>query len=145
MRQLVCASLVLCCASSAQAQSLDIKPGLWEKTLQVEAGDGTAMHSTTDACITAERLDTKKTLQKLQQSRACKVTRQEASPKRLAFTLQCKSMTAETIIEVRSPELVVVTATTRQEGAAVSTSSEEWRFVKADCAGVRPPPATPAR
>lgn len=137
MRQLICALLVLCSASSAHAQSLDIKPGLWKKTLKVESGGTTVMNSTIDACLMADQLDTQKTLQKLQQSPACKVTRQQASSKRLAVTLQCKGMTAESITEVRSPELVVVTATTRQEGAAVSISSEEWRFVKAACDGVK--------
>lgn len=137
MRQLICALIVLGCAPSAQAQTLDIKPGLWKKTLTVESGGSTVMNSTIDACLTADQLDTQKTFQKLSQSPDCKVTRQEASPKRLAVTLQCKGMTAESITEVRSPELVVVKATTRQGGAAVTNTSEEWRFVKADCAGVK--------
>jgi hypothetical protein len=127
-------ALMLGLAATAQAQSLDIKPGLWKKTMKMETGGRTVMDTTIDACMTADDLDLKKTAAKMAQSPSCKVTQQELTPKRLKVVLQCKEMLAESTTEVRSRESVVVTATMKPTGSSeVTRSNETWTFVKADC------------
>jgi hypothetical protein len=119
----------------AQAQSLAVKPGLWKKALKMETGGRTVMDSTIEVCMTADDLDLKKTAEKLTQSPSCKVTEQELTPKRLKVVLSCKEMVVESITEVKSPESVVVAATIKPTGGGETTlSSEQWTFVKADCA-----------
>jgi hypothetical protein len=121
--------------SVAQAQSLALKPGLWKKAVKMETGGRTVMDSTMEVCMTADDLDLKKTAEKLTQSPSCKVTEQELTPKRLRVVLSCKEMVAESTTEVRSPESVVVAATIKPTGGGETTrSSEQWTFVKADCA-----------
>jgi hypothetical protein len=128
-------ALMLGLAATAQSQSLDIKPGLWKKTLKMETGGRTVMDTTIDACMTTDDLDLKKTAAKMAQSPSCKMTQQELTPKRIKVVLQCKEMLAESTTEVRSRDSVVVTATTKPAGGGeVTHSREEWSFVKADCA-----------
>lgn len=132
--QAIAASLVLGLAGAAHAESLDIKAGLWRKTLKVETGGRTVMNSTIDACLTADDLDLEKTAAKLAQSASCKVVQQELSPRRIRVVLQCREMTAESMTEVRSRDAVVVAATmTPADGSEATQSKEEWRFVNADC------------
>ena len=127
-------SLMLGLAATAQAQSLDIKPGLWKKTMKMETGGRTVMDTTIDACMTADDLDLKKTAAKMAQSPSCKVLQQELSPKRLKVVLQCKEVLAESTTEVKGPESVVVTATMKPTGGGeITHTSETWSFVKADC------------
>jgi hypothetical protein len=131
----IAAAVVLGLATVASADSLDIKPGLWKKSLKVVTGGRTVMDTTIDACLTADDLDLKKTAEKLTQSPSCKVTEQELTPKRLKVVIQCKDMLAESTTEVLSRESVVVTATMKSSAdAEVTRSTEQWRFVKADCA-----------
>jgi len=119
----------------AQAQSLAVEPGLWKKALKMQTGGHTVMDSTIDVCMTADDLDLKKTAEKLTQSPSCKVTEQELTPKRLRVVLSCKEMVVESITEVKSSESVVLAATIKPTGGGEATlSSEQWTFVKADCA-----------
>jgi hypothetical protein len=101
----------------------------------MQTGGRTVMDSTIDACMTADDLDLKKTAEKLAQSPSCKVTEQELTPERLRVVLSCEEMVAESTTEVKSPESVVVAGTIRPTGVGETTlSSEQWTFVKADCA-----------
>jgi hypothetical protein len=127
-------TLMLGLAATAQSQSLDIKPGLWKKTLKMETGGRTVMDTTIDACMTTDDLDLKKTAAKMAQSPSCKMTQQELTPKRIKVVLQCKEMLAESTTEVKGPESVLVTATMKPTGSSeVTRSTETWSFVKADC------------
>ena len=127
-------TLMLGLAATAQSQSLDIKPGLWKKTMKMETGGRTVMDTTIDACMTTDDLDLKKTAAKMAQSPSCTMTQQELTPKRIKVVLQCKEMLAESTTEVKGPESVVVTATMKPTGSSeVTRSTETWSFVKADC------------
>jgi hypothetical protein len=133
--QALATALMLGLAATAQAQSLDIKPGLWKKKMTMETGGRTVLDSTIEACMTVDDLDLKKTAEKLTQSPSCKIVQQDLSPKRLSVVLQCKEMVVESTTEVRSRDSVVVTATMKPAGGGeVTHSREEWSFVKADCA-----------
>jgi hypothetical protein len=103
--------------------------------MKMETGGKTVMNSTVDACMGAEDIDLKKTAAKLASSPSCKVVKQELSPKAVKVALQCKDMSVESVTQVRSQEHVVVSATMKPAtGGDVTLSSEEWRFVKPDCA-----------
>ena len=131
----VCAALLLGLATTVPAQSLDIKPGLWKKAMKMETGGKTVMNSTLDACLTAEDLDLKKSTDKLLRSPSCKVLKQDISPKAIKVVLQCQEMWVESSTLAKSREHVVVSATIKPAGGGdVTLSSEEWRFVKPDCA-----------
>lgn len=134
-RQAVRAVLLLGFATAAPAQSLDIKPGLWKKSMKMETGGKTVMNSTLDACLAAEDLDLKKSTEKLSRSPSCKVLKQDLSPKAIKVVVQCQEMTVESSTLAKSREHVVVTATIKPAGGGdVTLSNEEWRFVKPDCA-----------
>jgi hypothetical protein len=127
-------ALMLGLAATAQSQSLEIKPGLWKKTMKMETGGRTVMDTTIDACMTTDDLDLKKTAAKMAQSPSCKMTQQELTPRRIKVVLQCKEMLAESTTEVKGPESVLVTATMKPTGSSeVTRSTETWSFVKADC------------
>jgi hypothetical protein len=127
-------ALMLGLAAIAQAQSLDIKPGLWKKTVKMETGGRTVLDSTIDACLTADDLDLQKTAARLTQAPSCKVLRQDLSPKQLKVVLQCKEVLAESTTEVRGRESVVVTATMKPaDGSPETHTTEQWTFLKADC------------
>jgi Protein of unknown function (DUF3617) len=127
-------ALMLGLAVTAQSQSLEIKPGLWKKTMKMETGGRTVMDTTIDACMTTDDLDLKKTAAKMAQSPSCKMTQQELTPRRIKVVLQCKEMLAESTTEVKGPESVLVTATMKPTGSSeVTRSTETWSFVKADC------------
>lgn len=127
-------ALLLALATTAQAQSLDIKPGLWKKTTKMETGGRIVMDTTVDVCMTADDLDLNKTAQKLAQAPSCKVTQQELTSKLAKMTLQCEGMLAESTTEVRSRQSFVVIGTIKPTGSSeVTGSSETWTFVKADC------------
>ena len=134
-RGAVSAALLLCLATLAPAQSLDVKPGLWKKSLKMETGGKTVMNSTVDACLQAEDLDLRKSAEKLSRSPSCKVLKQDLSPKAFKATVQCQEMWVESATLVKSREHVVVSATITPAGGGDTTiSSEEWRFVKPECA-----------
>jgi hypothetical protein len=127
-------ALMLGLAAIAQAQSLDINPGLWKKTVKMETGGRTVLDSTVDACLTADDLDLQKTATKLAQAPSCKVLQQDLSPKKLKVVLQCKELLAESTTEVRSRDSVVVAATMKPvDGSAETHTTEQWTFLKADC------------
>ena len=132
--QALATALMLGLAATAQAQSLDIKPGLWKKKMTMETGGRTVMDSTIEVCMTTDDLDLKKTAAKLTQSPTCKVMQQDLSPKKLTVILQCKEILAESTTEVRSRESMHVTATMKPAGGGeVTHSREEWSFVRSDC------------
>ena len=129
------AALLLGVSTIVPAQSLDIKPGLWKKSMKMETGGKTVMNSTLDACLAAEDLDLKKSTEKLSRSPSCKVLKQDLSPKAIKVVIQCQEMTVESSTLAKSREHVVVTATIKPAGGGdVTRSNEEWRFVKPDCA-----------
>ena len=132
--QALAIALMLGFAVTAQAQSLDIKPGLWTKKMTMETGGRRVMDSTIEACLTAEDLDLKKSLERLAGSPSCKVVQQDLSPKKRTVVLQCKEMSVESTMEVRSRDFVVVTETMKPTGGGEATQSrEEWSFLRADC------------
>lgn len=123
-------------ASIAHAQVLDIKPGQWKKTLRMDKGGKTIMNETLDACMSAENLDFQVLKKKFAAPgpAACKLIEDEVTTTRLKVTIQCMGSTTRSTTQVKSREHVVVNATIESSGG-VTTSSEEWRFVKAaDCA-----------
>jgi hypothetical protein len=127
-------------ASIAQAQVLDIKPGQWKKTLKMEKGGKVLMDQTLDACMTAENLDFQQ-MRKMfgvKSPAACKLTEDEVTTTRVKVTVQCTGSTTRSTTQVKNREHVVVNATI-DSGGEVTTSSEQWRFVKAsDCAKEKP-------
>jgi hypothetical protein len=134
-RQAVWAALLLGVATLTPAQSLDIRPGLWKKSMKMETGGKAVMNSTLDACLTAEDLDLKRSTDKLSRSPSCKVLKQDLSPKAIKVVVQCREMSIESSTLVKGREHVVVSATIKPAGGGeVTLSSEEWRFVKPDCA-----------
>jgi Protein of unknown function (DUF3617) len=116
-----------------QAQSLDIAPGQWKKTLKMEKGGKTLMNQTLDACMTREGLDFQQFRNKFSGNKGiCKLVEDEVTGKRLRVTIQCAGSTTRSTTEVKSREFVVVNATT-EAGGEKTTSYEEWRFVKSQC------------
>lgn len=116
-----------------QAQSLDIAPGQWKKTLKMEKGCRTLMNQTLDACMTREGLDFQQFRNKFGGNKGvCKLTEDEVTGKRVRVTIQCAGSTTRSTTEVKSREFVVVNATT-ESGGEKTTSYEEWRFVKSQC------------
>jgi hypothetical protein len=122
-------------ASIAHAQVLDIKPGQWKKTLKMEQGGKVLMQQTLDACMTRENLDFQVLKKKfVPGAAACKLIEDEVTTTRVKITVQCTGSTSRSTTQVKSREHVVVNATI-ESGGAITTSTEEWRFVKAsDCA-----------
>ena len=134
MVQALAIVLMLGLVVTAQAQSLDIKPGLWEKRVTMETGGRTVMDSTIEACLTADDLNLKKTAEKLARLPSCKVLQQDLSRKTLTVVLRCTEVLAESTTEVRSRDSMFVTATLKPTGGGeVTHSREEWSFLKADC------------
>jgi hypothetical protein len=126
-----CAAL----ASVAYAQVLDIKPGHWKKTLRMEKGGKVLMEQTLDACMTRENLDFQQLRDKFGGNKGvCKLIEDEVTTTRVKVTMQCTGSTTRSTTRVKSREHVVVDATI-ESGGGITTSSEEWRFLKAsDCA-----------
>lgn len=122
-------------ASVAYAQVLDIKPGQWKKTLRMEKGGKVLMDQTLDACMTRENLDFQQLRNKFGGNKgACKLIEDEVTTTRVKVTMQCTGSTSRSTTQVKSREHVVVNATI-ESGGGITTSTEEWRFVKAsDCA-----------
>lgn len=120
-------------APIAQAQSLEIAPGQWKKTLKMEKGGKTLMNQTLDACMTREGLDFQQFRNKFAGNKGvCKLAEDEVTGKRVRVTIQCAGSTTRSTTEVKSREFVVVNATT-EAGGEKTTSYEEWRFVKSQC------------
>lgn len=123
-------------ASVACAQVLDIKPGQWKKTLRMEKGGKVLMEQTLDACMTRENLDFQVLKKKFAAPgpAVCKLIEDEVTTTRVKVTVQCTGSTTRSTTQVKSREHVVVNASI-ESGGGITTSSEEWRFVKAaDCA-----------
>jgi hypothetical protein len=122
-------------ASVACAQVLDIKPGQWKKTLKMEKGGKVLMEQTLDACMTRENLDFQQLRNKFGGNKGvCKLTEEEVTTTRVKVTMHCTGSTSRSTTQVKSREHVVVNATI-ESGGGTTTSTEEWRFVKAsDCA-----------
>jgi hypothetical protein len=123
-------------APVAHAQVLDIKPGQWKKTLRMDKDGKTIMNQSLDACMSAENLDFQVLKKKFAAPgpAACKLIEDEVTSTRVKVTIQCTGSTTRSTTQVKSREHVVVNATI-DSGGGVTTSSEEWRFVKAaDCA-----------
>ena len=77
-----------------QAQSLDIAPGQWKKTLKMEKGGKTLMNQTLDACMTREGLDFQQFRNKFSGNKGiCKLAEDEVTGKRLRVTIQCAGST----------------------------------------------------
>jgi hypothetical protein len=121
--------------SIAHAQVLDIKPGQWKKTLKMEKGGKVLMEQTLDACMTRENLDFQQLRSKFGGNKGvCKLIEDEVTTTRVKVTMQCTGSTTRSTTQVKSREHVVVNATI-ESGGGITTSTEEWRFVKAsDCA-----------
>lgn len=122
-------------ASVASAQVLDIKPGQWKKTLRMEKGGKVLMDQTLDACMTRENLDFQQLRNKFGGNKGvCKLIEDEVTTTRLKVTMQCTGSTSRSTTQVKSREHVVVSGTI-ESGGGITTSTEDWRFVKAsDCA-----------
>ncbi len=119
--------------SVAQAQVLDVKPGHWKKTIRMEKGGKVTMNETLDACMTRENLDFDVLRKKFGDNKGvCKLIEEEVTGTRQKITLQCMGSTTRSTTQVKSREHVVVNATIDNAGH-ISTSNEEWRFVKSDC------------
>jgi hypothetical protein len=118
---------------AAQAQVLDIKPGHWKKTIRMEKGGKVTMDQTLDACMTAENLDFQQMRKKFGGNKGvCKLTEEEVTGTRVKVVMQCMGSTTRSTTQVKSREYVVVNATI-DNGGQITTSAEEWRFVKSDC------------
>ncbi|MCS6921650.1 MAG: DUF3617 family protein [Elioraea sp.] len=119
--------------SDAQAQVLDIKPGHWKKTIRMEQGGKVTMDRTLDACMTAESLDFQQMRKKFGGNKGvCKLTEEEVTGTRVKVVMQCMGSTTRSTTQVKSREHVIVNATI-DNGGQISTSTEDWRFVKSDC------------
>jgi hypothetical protein len=127
-------ALMLGSAAVATAQSLDVKPGLWKKTVKTQTGGRTVVDSTVDTCLTAADLDLPRVAARLAEAPSCKVLLQDLSPKYLKVILQCKDVLAESTTEVRSRESFVVAATIQPAGRGEQTqTTEQWTFLRANC------------
>jgi flagella basal body P-ring formation protein FlgA len=94
------------------------------------------MNQALDACMSAENLDFQVLKKKFAAPgpAACKLIEDEVTTTRVKVTIQCTGSTTRSTTQVKSREYVVVNATI-DSGGEVTTSNEEWRFVKAaDCA-----------
>ncbi len=135
LRRVLCAAAtaLLLVMPAAQAQVLDIKPGHWKKTIRMEKGGKVTMDQTLDACMTRENLDFQQLRDKFGGNKGvCKLVEEEVTGTRVKITMQCMGSTTRSTTQVKSREHVVVNATI-DNGGQISTSTEEWRFVKSDC------------
>lgn len=129
--------VLLSLATSAWAQKLDVKPGLWEITMAEP-------RSVMQACYTKEVLDSGFSKVPAPPGMACSNEVRQATSRLLVTHTACTGSMAiegETRVEVSSPEAMSMQSTSvmdlggrRQTVKAAAT----YRWLRADCGTVEP-------
>lgn len=130
---------VLCClaASAAQAQKLDVKPGLWEAKMS-------PMQTTVQVCYTAELLNGGFAQIQNPPGAQCKNDIKQVSPKVMTAHTVCTgtmAIEADTRVEITSREAMVMTSKSVMTINGKKQNTEvtgNYKWLRADCGNVKP-------
>jgi hypothetical protein len=124
-------------ASAAQAQKLDVKPGLWEVTMP-------ALPKPVQVCYTAEVLNGGFTQTQSPPGLQCKNDIKQVSPRVLTVHTVCTgnmAMEGDIRVEATSREAMVMhsksvmTVSGKKQNAEITAN---YKWLKADCGNVKP-------
>ena len=132
-------------AGAAQAQVLDVKPGLWEMTLE-------GAKAPVQVCYTAEMLRGGLSNVPVPQGMTCRTEVKMARARTVLTRTVCAgdmSLEGETRIDIASPEaMTMVSGSMLIVGGRKQTmqSTAHYRWLRADCGAVKPDaPGRPPR
>ena len=110
-KEMALIGLVVMSAAAVAADTLQIRPGRWEATMEMvfpggkpPAGMPFAEPMTSIDCITPEDLAKLKAPIALPEEEGCKVTNYKASGTQVAYAVQCTEMSMDVQMTVHSPD-----------------------------------------